>query len=58
MSPGDESFLSFLRRKAHDELDQLSSLAHYRDFSRYFDVKHAPVELQPFARGFNEINHV
>jgi len=29
---------------------------HYRDFSRYFDVKHAPLELQPLRKGFNEIN--
>jgi signal transduction histidine kinase len=29
---------------------------HYRDFSRYFDVKHAPAELQPMREGFNEIN--
>ena len=29
---------------------------HYRDFSRYFDVKHAPAELQPLRKGFNEIN--
>jgi two-component system, NtrC family, nitrogen regulation sensor histidine kinase NtrY len=29
---------------------------HYRDFSRFFDVKHAPAELQPLRQGFNEIN--
>ena len=29
---------------------------HYRDFSRYFDVKHAPAELQPLREGFNQIN--
>jgi len=29
---------------------------HYRDFSRHFDVKRAPAELQPFRTGFNEIN--
>jgi signal transduction histidine kinase len=38
------------------ELDQFVESVHYRDFSRYFDVKHAPVELQPLRKGFNEIN--
>jgi two-component system nitrogen regulation sensor histidine kinase NtrY len=44
------------QRKAHAELDQFVESVHYRDFSRYFDVKHAPVELQPLRKGFNEIN--
>src|SRR6266498_2263213 len=44
------------QRKAHEELDQFVESVHYRDFSRYFDVKHAPVELQPLRKGFNEIN--
>ncbi len=44
------------QRKAQDELDQFVESVHYRDFSRYFDVKHAPVELQPLRQGFNEIN--
>ena len=44
------------QRKAHDELDQFVESVHYRDFSRYFDVKHAPVEIQPLRKGFNEIN--
>jgi two-component system, NtrC family, nitrogen regulation sensor histidine kinase NtrY len=43
-------------RKAHAELNQFVESVHYRDFSRYFDVKHAPVELQPLRKGFNEIN--
>jgi len=43
-------------RKAHEELSQFVEAVHYRDFSRYFDVKHAPVELQPLREGFNEIN--
>ena len=42
--------------KAHEELDQFVESVHYRDFSRYFDVKHAPAELQPLRKGFNEIN--
>src|SRR5687767_5708690 len=44
------------QRKAHAELDQFVESVHYRDFSRYFDVKQAPVELQPLRKGFNEIN--
>ena len=44
------------QRKAHDELNQFVESVHYRDFSRYFDVKHAPVEVQSLREGFNEIN--
>lgn len=44
------------QKKAHDELDQFVESVHYRDFSRYFDVKHAPLDLQPLRQGFNEIN--
>ena len=44
------------QHKAHVELDQFVEAIHYRDFSRYFDVKHAPLELQPLRKGFNEIN--
>ena len=43
------------QHKAHKELEQLVESVHYRDFSRYFDVKHAPVELQPLRKGFNAI---
>lgn len=43
-------------RKTKDELDQFVESVHYRDFSRHFDVKHAPVEVQPLRKGFNEIN--
>lgn len=43
-------------KKAQDEVDQFVESVHYRDFSRYFDVKHAPLELQPLRKGFNEIN--
>jgi nitrogen fixation/metabolism regulation signal transduction histidine kinase len=43
-------------RKAYEELNQFVESVHYRDFSRNFDVKHAPVELQPLRKGFNEIN--
>ena len=44
------------QRKAHDELEQFVESVHYRDFSRYFDVKHAPADLQSLRKGFNEIN--
>ncbi|MBD0331407.1 MAG: HAMP domain-containing histidine kinase [Chitinophagaceae bacterium] len=44
------------QRKTHEELNQFVEAVHYRDFSRYFDVKHAPAELQPLREGFNEIN--
>src|SRR5579871_5196394 len=43
-------------RKAQDELQQFVESVHYRDFSRHFDVKRAPLELQPLRKGFNEIN--
>ena len=45
-----------LVKKAEDEVNQFVESVHYRDFSRYFDVKHAPAELQPLRQGFNEIN--
>ena len=44
------------QRKAHDELDQFVESVHYRDFSRYFDARHGPVEIQSLRKGFNEIN--
>ena len=44
------------QREAHVELQQFVESVHYRDFSRYFDVKHAPAELQPLREGFNQIN--
>ncbi|CAN5695549.1 sensor histidine kinase [soil metagenome] len=43
-------------KKAKEEIEQFVEAVHYRDFSRYFDMKHAPVELKPFRKGFNEIN--
>ena len=44
------------QRHAQEEVTQFVESVHYRDFSRYFDVKHAPLELQPLRQGFNEIN--
>jgi len=43
-------------KKAQEEVAQFVESVHYRDFSRYFDVKHAPLELQPLRQGFNDIN--
>ena len=43
-------------KKAQEEVGQFVESIHYRDFSRYFDVNHAPLELQPLRKGFNDIN--
>jgi len=43
-------------REAQVELNQFIESIHYRDFSRNFDVKHAPADLQSLRKGFNEIN--
>ncbi len=45
-----------LLKNAQDEVKEFAESVHYRDFSRYFNVKHAPAELQPLREGFNEIN--
>ncbi len=44
------------QHKSQDEIQQFVESIQYRDFSRYFDVKHAPSELQPMRAGFNQIN--
>lgn len=44
------------QKKTHEEVSQFLEAIHYRDFSRYFDVKHAPADIQPLRQGFNEIN--
>lgn len=41
--------------KGQKELDQFVESIHYRDFSRHFSVKKAPVELRPLREGFNQI---
>ncbi|WP_242917179.1 sensor histidine kinase [Pontibacter liquoris] len=43
-------------RKAQLELNQFVESVHYRDFTRYFDEKHAPSDLLQLRKGFNEIN--
>jgi signal transduction histidine kinase len=45
------------QKKTQDELNQFVESVHYRDFSRYFDVKHASADIQPLRKGFNEINN-
>ena len=43
-------------KKAQDEVSEFVESIHYRDFSRNFNVKQAPTELQSLRQGFNEIN--
>jgi two-component system, NtrC family, nitrogen regulation sensor histidine kinase NtrY len=43
-------------KKAQDEVSEFVEAIHYRDFSRNFNVRQAPAELQPLRQGFNEIN--
>jgi two-component system, NtrC family, nitrogen regulation sensor histidine kinase NtrY len=43
-------------KKAQDEVTEFVEAIHYRDFSRNFNVRQAPAELQPLRQGFNEIN--
>ncbi|MDO6431833.1 HAMP domain-containing sensor histidine kinase [Flavitalea sp. BT771] len=43
-------------KKAQTEVEQFVESIHYRDFSRHFDVKDAPVEVQSLRQGFNDIN--
>lgn len=45
-----------LHKKAQDEVEQFVESIHYRDFSTYFNIKQAPVEVQSLRQGFNEIN--
>ena len=44
------------QRKAFVELNNFIESVRYRDFSRHFNVSHAPVELQGLRKGFNQIN--
>ncbi len=39
-----------------DEWSGFVESIHYRDFSRYFETRQAPVDLQILRKGFNEIN--
>lgn len=49
--------LFMLLKRAQEEVKEFAESVHYRDFSRYFNVKQAPSELQPLREGFNEINN-
>jgi two-component system, NtrC family, nitrogen regulation sensor histidine kinase NtrY len=42
--------------KMQTEVEQFVEAVQYRDFSRHFDVRHAPAQLQPLRKGFNELN--
>ena len=44
------------QKKTHEEVSNFLEAVHYRDFSRYFDVKHASADIQPLRQGFNDIN--
>ncbi|HEY0056775.1 MAG TPA: ATP-binding protein [Pedobacter sp.] len=44
------------QRKVYEELEQFTEAIHYRDFSRRFGVKEAPLELQPLHIAFNQLN--
>jgi nitrogen fixation/metabolism regulation signal transduction histidine kinase len=48
-------FIRF-QNKTQQELHQFIEAIHYRDFSRNFDVKDAPSDLQTLRQGFNDIN--
>jgi signal transduction histidine kinase len=43
-------------KQAQEELNQFIDSVHYRDFSRHFNEKDAPVQLETLRKGFNEIN--
>lgn len=45
-----------LHQKAQEEVQQFVESIHYRDFSRHYNVKQAPVDLQSLRMSFNEIN--
>lgn len=44
------------QKRIFAELEQFKDAIHYRDFSRHFDVKRAPAELQPLREAFNSIS--
>src|SRR6185437_1188906 len=41
--------------KGRNELEQFVESIRYRDFSRHFSVRKAPMELRPLREGFNQI---
>lgn len=46
------------QQKIYTELENFVLSIRYKDFSRRFDVKHAPRELKKLRAGFNEISDV
>ncbi|WP_374165110.1 hypothetical protein [Arcticibacter sp. MXS-1] len=40
------------------EINDFVEAVHYRDFSRNFDIRHAPANLRPLRKGFNCINAI
>lgn len=50
------AYIFKLQRKAYNELNDFVESVKYRDFSRHFNVKRAPLELKNLRHGFNEIN--
>jgi two-component system, NtrC family, nitrogen regulation sensor histidine kinase NtrY len=45
-----------LQKDTHEEVRQFVNSIRYRDFSKYFNVHEAPVDIQPLRESFNEIN--
>jgi len=45
-----------LHKKTQEEVQQFVESIHYRDFSRHYNVKQAPGDLQSLRVSFNEIN--
>ncbi|MDP4284185.1 MAG: HAMP domain-containing histidine kinase [Bacteroidota bacterium] len=50
------SDLYWFYRKSSEELNNFVESVKYKDFSRRFDLKHAPSELRTLRKGFNQIN--
>ncbi len=43
-------------KRSHDEVADFVQSIHYRDFTKYFNIKQAPADLKALRNGFNEIN--
>jgi len=43
-------------KKAQLEIEQFAESVQYRDFTRHFDEKNAPADLQILRKGFNKVN--
>lgn len=48
--------LYLFNNRTLDEWTGFVESIHYRDFSRYFETRRAPIDLQIMRKGFNEIN--